>query len=100
MSKRKKFIIVSTFLSLGFIALQNLEDQYKISGIFALGGLTILLFIWSLWGSLRFDAKLSILILPVLFTFGVGFFWFLLPTNLIISILVIIVYGIGIYSLS
>ena len=39
------------------------------------------------------------LILPAIFTAGVGIFWFLLPTNIYTRIPIVIFYGIGIYVL-
>jgi len=42
---------------------------------------------------------LTTLILPVLFTLGVGTFWFLLPTNTFARLPVVVFYGIGIYVL-
>jgi hypothetical protein len=39
------------------------------------------------------------LVLPTIFTVGVGIFWFLLPTNIYTRIPVVIFYGIGIYVL-
>lgn len=39
------------------------------------------------------------LILPVLFTLGVGLFWFLLPANIYARLPVVILYGVGLYVL-
>ena len=39
------------------------------------------------------------LILPVIFTIGVGIFWFLLPASIYTRIPIVIFYGIGIYIL-
>jgi hypothetical protein len=39
------------------------------------------------------------LILPAFFTFGVGIFWFLLPSNILVRVPVFIIYGLGIYVL-
>lgn len=100
MTKRRKFIITSVLLSVGFVALQNIPDQYKITGVGLLGLFTILLFLWSLWGKIGFDATLITLILPVFFTTGVGLFWFLLPTNILVSTIIILIYALGMYALS
>jgi hypothetical protein len=100
MSKRKKFIITSTLLSLGFIAMLFVSDQYKIAAIAVLSLLTIPFIAWGLRGSLGFNMTLTVFILPLLFTFGVGFFWFLLPVSIFLAIPIVILFGIGIYSLS
>jgi hypothetical protein len=39
------------------------------------------------------------LVLPLLFTLGVGLFWFLLPGNIFTRVPVVIIYGLGIYAL-
>jgi len=99
MSKRRRFVITSVLLSLGFIAIQFLTDQNRFWAIGALGVLTIVLFYWSLLGSLGKNMTLLVLVLPVIFTLGVGVFWFLLPANIFARIPIIIFYAIGIYVL-
>lgn len=99
MSKRRRFVIVSLLLSLGFVAIQFLTDQNRFWAIGILGVLTIILFIWSLWDTLGKDMTLLSLVLPTIFTIGVGIFWFLLPANIYTRIPIVIFYGIGIYIL-
>lgn len=99
MSKRTRFIITSILLSLGFIGVQFLNDQNRFWAIGVLGLATAGLFIWSLLGSLGKNMTILTLILPVIFTLGVGFFWFLLPTNIFARIPIVIFYGIGVYIL-
>jgi hypothetical protein len=99
MSKRKRFILTSIILSLGFVGVQFLPNQYRFLSIGSLGLLTLLMFWWSLRDGLGLDATLLTLILPFFFTLGVGFFWFLLPVNIFARIPVVIFYGVGIYSL-
>ena len=100
MTKRRKFLIVSFILSLGFVGIQFLDDQYKIYAIFVLSLVTSILFLWSLWEGLGKDSTLLTLILPAFFTGGVGIFWFLLPYNIFARLPMIIFYGLGIYALS
>jgi hypothetical protein len=99
MSKRKRFIITSTLLSLGFIAIQFVENQYRFFAIGGLGLLTIVLFAWSLREGLGWNMTLLTLVLPFFFTAGVGLFWFLLPSSIYARIPIVIIYGIGIYAL-
>jgi hypothetical protein len=100
MSKRRRFVVTSLLLCLGFIAIQFLNDQNRFWAIGALGLLTTTLFYWSLMGSLGRKMTLLTLVLPTVFTLGVGFFWFLLPANIFARIPVVIFYGLGIYVLS
>lgn len=99
MSKRRKFVITSLLLSLGFIGIQFLADQNRFWAIGILSLVTIILFLWSLWEGLGRNMTLLTLILPAIFTAGVGIFWFLLPTNVYTRIPIVIFYGIGIYVL-
>jgi hypothetical protein len=99
MSKRRRFVITSILLSLGFVAIQFLNDQNRFWAIGVLGIATIILFSWSLFEGLGRNMTLLTLILPTIFTLGVGTFWFLLPTNIFARIPVVIFYAIGIYIL-
>ena len=99
MSKRRRFVVTSILLCLGFIAIQFLNNQNRFWAIGALGLLTVVLFYWSLMESLTQKMTLLTLILPTIFTLGVGFFWFLLPANIFARIPIVIFYGVGIYVL-
>ncbi len=99
MSKRTRFVITSLILSLGFIGVQFLNDQNRFWAIGILGLLTFTLFLWSLFESLGRNMTLLTLVLPVMYTLGVGFFWFLLPANIFARIPIVLFYGIGIYIL-
>jgi hypothetical protein len=99
MSKRRRFVIISVLLMMGFIAIQFLNDQNRFWAIGILGLLTAILFYWALLGSIKWNMTLLTLVLPVIFTLGVGVFWFLLPANIFARIPVVIFYGAGIYIL-
>ncbi len=99
MSKRRRFVITSILLSLGFVAIQFLTDQNRFWAIGGLTILTILLFAWSLYEGLGRNMTLLTLVLPTIFTLGVGIFWFLLPASVYTRIPIVIFYGIGIYVL-
>lgn len=100
MTKRRKFLIASSVLSLGFVGIQFLDNPYKIYAIFVLSLATSVLFLWSLWEGIGKNSTLLTLILPAFFTAGVGVFWFLLPSNVFARLPMIIFYGLGIYALS
>lgn len=99
MSKRRRFVVTSLLLSLGFILIQFLDERYRFLSIAALGVLTLILFAWSLKEGLGKNLTLVSLILPVFFTFSVGLFWFLLPASIFTRIPAIVFYGVGIYAL-
>lgn len=99
MSKRKRFIITSVLLTLGFLFIQFLENKYRFGAIGILSLVTVSLFYWSLLEGLGKDMTLLSLVLPFLFTIGVGVFWFLLPSSVFTRIPILLFYGFGIYSL-
>lgn len=100
MSKRRRFLITSIILSLGFLGIQFLTDQNRFLAIGVLGALAATLFAWSLLEGLGRNMTLLTLILPMFFTLGVGIFWFLLPGSIFARIPIVIFYGAGIYVLS
>ncbi len=108
MTKRRRFLITSIILSLGFIAIQLITtfkdglfvaNQFRLLSIGALGLLTLILFSWSLKEGLGKNLTLLSLILPTFFTVGVGLFWFLLPSSVFARLPAVIFYGLGIYAL-
>ena len=99
MSKRKKFVLTSVLLSLGFVAVQFIDNTNRFWSIVLLSISTLILFWWSLKDTLGKDMTILTLVLPFIFTIGVGLFWFLLPINIYARIPIIIVYAIGIYVL-
>ncbi len=99
LSKRKKFVVTSILLSLGFIGINFINDSSRFLAISGLTFFTLLFFVFSLWEGLGINATLLTLILPPLFTLGVGIFWFLLPVNIFARLPVVILFGVGIYAL-
>src|SRR3989344_6521705 len=100
MSKRNKFIVTSVVLSLGFMGLTFLGNEDRLVGIGLLSFASLIFFFWTLREGLSRDATLVSLILPPLFTLGVGLFWFLLPSTFYARLPIIALYGIGVYSIA
>lgn len=100
MSKRQKFVLTAFLLSGAFWATASAESINRVVGISLISIASVILFAWSLSDSLRKDATLLLLILPAMFTFGVGSFWFLLPSVALAHAPIIILYGLGIYALA
>src|SRR3990167_8713664 len=99
MSKRRRFVITAVLLSLGFVGIQIIGNQYRFLGIGVLTILTGLLFAWSLQEGLGKNTTLLSLVLPALFTLGVGLFWFLLPSSIYVVLPLVLVYGFGVFAL-
>ena len=99
MSKRQKFVLVSVVLSIFMfiVAVSDFYDQNIL--VLILGLISFFLCFWSLRESLLTKAAYLSLILPVSFTLGVGFFYFLLPEQWLIRLPIITLYGVGVYAL-
>lgn len=99
LTKRRKFIISSLLLSLGLLAIQLEFVSNRYLAISVLAFFSIVLVLWSLKEALKGSIWLLSWILPGLFTVGVGLFYFLLPSSLITTIPVIVIYFLGMYAL-
>lgn len=97
--KRLRYIISSVLLTGGFLWIQLVESQFKFLGISILVVFSVLASIWSFYEGLGKNATILSLILPMLFTLGVGIFWFLLPSNIFTRIPIVLFYLVGIYIL-
>lgn len=98
-SKERRFIISSVLLSLGFLGINFVDEPYRLLSILGLTFLTLIFFVFSLWEGLGLNSSLLSLILPPLYTLGVGIFWFLVPATIFARLPVVILFGIGIYIL-
>ncbi len=99
-SKEQRFIFTSILLSLGFIGINFIDNSFRLFAILALTFFTTILFIISLWEGLGINSSLLSLILPPLFTLGVGIFWFLIPVSVFARLPVVLLFGVGIYFLA
>lgn len=98
-SKRQKFIISAALLSAGLLIIQLANVSWRYQAIFGLTILTYLLSAWSLREGVSGIEWLTVLILPTLFTAGVGLFYFLLPASWLARLPVAVLYGLGLYAL-
>ena len=99
MSKRKKFIFTSFFLSIGLLLISVAEISWRYLAIGILTFLTAGLTIWSLREALSGIRWLTTIILPAFFTAAIGLFYFLLPTTWLSRLPIVILYAFGMYAL-
>ncbi|MBI4059311.1 hypothetical protein HY404_03680 [Candidatus Microgenomates bacterium] len=99
MSKRRKFLLTSGILSSAFLFIQLSNFLFRYEAILVVIGVSLILSFWALRDSLRFNATVLTLVLPVLFTAGVGLFYFLLPASQLARLPVVLLYGLGMYAL-
>jgi len=100
MTKRRKVVITSVLLTLGLASVILLQNSSRVYGILATSIFSLPLYYWSLSDVLRKNATLLVLVLPPLFTFGVGLFWFLLPSSVLTMLPILILHGLGHYAVS
>ena len=98
MTKRQKFVVTSVLLSLGFLGLGALGEENRVAGVIGLSFVALFLAFLSLRESIGRNATLISLILPPLYTFGVGMFWFLLPGTFYAQLPVVLLFGVGVYA--
>lgn len=98
-TKRRKFILSSFLLTAGLSYIQFGQPANRYLAISLLSFLTIPLFWWSLSEGLTGAVWLMSWILPFFFTIGIGLFYFLLPSSLLLAIPVIVLYFFGLYAL-
>lgn len=99
MSKRQRFVIVSLVLSLGLIGTQLVRVEHRYQAIVVFGGISYALSAWALSGDLKGVEWLTVLILPLLYPVSVGLFYFLLPERLLSRLVILGVFGVGMYAL-
>lgn len=91
--------LTSVLLSLGLVGIQNvdLEIRYQLIGLMA--GVAYGLAAWSLFEDLRGIEWLTVLILPVLYPVAMALFYFLLPERILSRIVIVSIFGVGMYAL-
>lgn len=99
LEKRQKFIIVSVLFSFLLLLIQITGFEKRLLAICFLTALMPLFAIWSLREALSGIRWLTALILPTLWTAGVGLFYFLLPAVWFSQVPIVAVYALGIYAL-
>jgi len=100
MTKRERFVATSVLLALGFVFVVYSNLDQVVIPIILLTLATLFLFVWSQKDGLGRNATLLTLILPMLFTLGVGLFWFLLPSTIWARLPIIVLYSFGMYALA
>lgn len=98
-NKRQRFIVTTIILSLGLVFLQVADLSWRYFAILALVVISYFLSAWSLQEGLTKIEWLTVLSLPTLFTGSVAIFYFLVPTNWLARLPIIIIYALCMYAL-
>ncbi len=99
MRRREKFVIVSVLLSAGLLATQYIPLDWRYLSILVLFLLSYLSSVWALSDDLQAHEWLTIVPFPALYASAVALFYFLLPEIFWSRLIVILVFGVGMYGL-
>lgn len=99
LTKRKKFILSASVLTVGLLATQWVPLDYRYVAIFGLFLLSYLISAWALFDDLKGIEWITILTLPAFFTAGVALFNYLLPEAFIAKLIVLVLNGVGLYAI-
>ena len=99
LTKRQKFIVSSIVLSLGLLALQLIDLEYRYAGIFAFFLVTYLISAWALFDDLKGVEWITLLSLPAMYSGAMGLFYYLLPEAALTRVIVLTIFGVGMYAL-
>ncbi len=99
MTKRKKFILASIVLSLCLFSLQWVSLDFRFVAVFGFFFIAYATSAWALWEDLKGVEWITILLLPALYATGTGLFYFLLPSGVVAQIMILVLFGLGMYAL-
>lgn len=99
MTKRTKLVITAVALSLGLLGIQSIDIDGRYQAIGLLAGVAYGLSAWALFDDLKRVEWLTVLILPVLYPVAVALFYFLLPVRILSRVMILSIFGIGMYAL-
>lgn len=98
MTKRKRFVLVSVLLTIGLLGTQLVGVERRYEAIIFFSGVSVLLSAWALLSDLKGVQWLTLLTLPALYPASVGVFYFFLPESLMSRIILLVLFGIGMYA--
>jgi hypothetical protein len=99
MNKRQKFLLASGLLSFLLLMIQYVPIDYRYVAIFGFFLVTYLVSAWALFDDLKSVEWLTVLTLPSLFAVAIGLFYFLLPESFLSRLVIITLFGVGMYAL-
>lgn len=98
LTKRQKFVISVSILSLGLFFSEYLFSGYGVLFAGILAVVTVLLVVVSLGDDLTNNFSVYPLVLPFLWSLSFGFFYFLAPARLLTRIVLTTLFALGMYS--
>lgn len=98
LDKRQRFILSIIVLTIGLFISEYFLGESSIIIVFILSLLTDVFLFISLKKDLHNDFSPQVFILPFLYSFSFGLFYFLVPSRLLTKIIMSSIYAIGLYS--
>lgn len=99
MRKRERFILTALLLSGGLLGTQLVGTDIRPIAIALFFISSYLMTAWALRTSINGIEWLTIVPFPALYALSVSLFYFLLPSNVVSRILIVALFGIGMYAL-
>ncbi len=99
MRRREKFITASLLLGLGLLAVQYVSLDFRYGAVALFGLFSYFLSAWALSDDLQAHEWITVVPFPSLYALGVSFFYFLLPSNFWSRLVILSLFGGGMYAL-
>ena len=99
MRRREKFVLAALFLSVGLALVQYTGLEWRYYAIAGLVAATYGVSAWALSDDLQVHEWSTILPFPVIYTAAVALFYFLLPSAFLTRIILLLLFGVGMYAL-
>lgn len=99
MRRRQKFVLASIILAIGLMATQLISLQWRPMSLFVFALMAYLLAAWSMFDNLDGVEWLTIVPLPSMYGLSVAAFYFLLPESWLARLVILAVFGTGMYAL-
>lgn len=99
MRRREKFVIAAILLSLGLLGVQQIPLDFRYYAVAVFGLLSYLVSTWALSDDLQPFERLTVVPFPAMYAISVSLFYFLLPENVLSKVLILALFGVGMYGL-
>lgn len=99
MRRREKFVIASILLSFGLLGVQITALDYRYWGVLVFFVVTYLVSSWALHDDLQPHERFTIVPFPAFYAASVSLFYFLLPPSVFSRVLLLVLFGVGMYAL-
>ena len=97
--RREKFVLASIVLSLGLAVVQHTDLEWRLVALIVFSVFTYFVSALALSDDLNKHEWLTILPLPAMYAGAVGWFYFLLPEHFLSRLIILVMFGLGMYAI-